>query len=139
MRNLAAFTKWYPSVRDCLAPNSENLLRVDDDAKAINLYPGRREFFDRAIVDLGRPGREAERARRMLNRYVPEGPGPDAMGQAWADWWKANADYLFFGEAGGYRWYLDPLAKARRVPTGQLRGPAGPAVSRKNDDNSSIR
>ena len=111
-------------VRDCLAPNSENLLRVDDDAKAINLYPGRREFFDRAIVDLGRPGREAERARRMLNRYVPEGPGPDAMGQAWADWWKANADYLFFGEAGGYRWYLDPLAKARCVPTGQLRGPA---------------
>jgi hypothetical protein len=24
---------------------------------------------------------------------------------------------------GGYRWYLDPLAKARGVPTARLRGP----------------
>ena len=63
------------------------------------------------------------RARRMLARYAPEGPGRDATPQAWSDWWKANADYLFFGEVGGYRWYLDPLAKARGVPTARLRGP----------------
>ena len=88
-----------------------------------------REFFDRSIADLGRPGKEAERARRMLERYAPEGPGRDAKAQAWADWWRANSDYLFFGEAGGYRWYLDPLAKARGVPTAQLRGPAPPAVN----------
>jgi hypothetical protein len=88
------------------------------------LNPGHREFFDRAITELSRPGTEAERARRMLQRYAPEGPGRTSTAQAWADWRKANADYLFFGEAGGYRWYLDPLAKARGVPTASLRGPA---------------
>jgi len=67
-------------------------------------------------ADLGRAGKEAERARRMLERYAPEGPGRDANALAWADWWRANADCLFFGEAGGYRWYLDPLAKVRVRP-----------------------
>jgi hypothetical protein len=122
--NLTDFAKWYPTVRDFISPNAEHLLRVDGDAQTMQLYPGRREFFDRAIADLGRPGKEAERARRMLERYAPEGPGRTANAQAWVDWWSANSDYLFFGEAGGYRWYLDPLAKARGVPTSQLRGQA---------------
>jgi hypothetical protein len=124
VRNLAAFTKWYPTVRDSLAPNSENLLRVDEDARVIQLYPGRREFFDRAIADLSRPGEDAERARRLLERYAPEGPGRNASAQEWTNWLRENADYLFFCEAGGYRWYLDPLAKARGVPTAKMRGPA---------------
>jgi hypothetical protein len=123
-QSLAAFAKWYPTVRDYLAPNPENLMVVDGDSRAIQLYPGAREFFDRSIAALGQPDQESERARRMLARYAPEGPGRDASAAAWADWWKANADYRFFGEAGGYRWYLDPLAKARRVPTARLRGPA---------------
>jgi hypothetical protein len=124
VKDLASFARWYPTVRDYLSPNAEGLLRVDEDARAMQLNPGRREFFDRTVAELGRPGREAGRARRMLEHYAPEGPGRDATAQAWADWWSANADYLFFGEAGGYRWYLDPLAKARGVPTARLRGPA---------------
>jgi hypothetical protein len=124
VKDFAAFVKWYPTVRDYLATNAEGLLSVDRDAQAMLLNPGRREFFDRAIAELYRPRAEAERARRMLERYAPEGPGRDAMPRAWADWWQANADYLFFGEVGGYRWYLDPLAKARGVPTARLRGPA---------------
>jgi hypothetical protein len=124
VKDLASFGKWYPTVSDYLASDAEGLLRVDEDAWAMSINPGRREFFDRAIADLGRPGPESARARRMLERYAPEGPGRDANAQAWSDWWRANADYLFFGEAGGYRWYLDPLAKARGVPTDRLRGPA---------------
>src|SRR4051812_8180272 len=71
VKDLAAFAKWYPTVRDTLCPNAEGLLRVDADARAMRLNPGRREFFDRAIADLGRPAEEAERARRMLERYAP--------------------------------------------------------------------
>jgi hypothetical protein len=97
-------------------------MRIDEDALALKIKPGRPEFFDRAIAALSVPGEESL-ARRMLARYAPGGPGRDATPQAWSDWWKANANYLFFGEAGGYRWYLDPLAKARRVPTSKLRGP----------------
>jgi hypothetical protein len=124
VKDLPSFAKWFPSVRDYLVSSAEGLLRVDGDAQEMRQNPGRREFFDRAVTDLKRPGKEAERARRMLARYAPEGPGTQATAGAWADWWRANADYLFFGEAGGYRWYLDPLARARGVPTAQLRGPA---------------
>jgi hypothetical protein len=123
-KNMSTFSKWYPTVSEYLSPNAEGLLTVDEDAQAMQLNPGRREFFDRAIADMGRSGTDAERALRMLARYAPEGPGPEATAQDWAAWWKANADYLFFGEAGGYRWYLDPLAKARAVPTAKLRGTA---------------
>ena len=66
VKDLTSFAKWYPSVRDYLCPNAEGLLRVDEDAQTMRLNPGRREFFDRAIADLDRPGQEAERARRML-------------------------------------------------------------------------
>jgi hypothetical protein len=76
-------------------------MRVDEDALAARMRPGRREFFDWAIVALEWPGEEGGRARRMLNRYVPIGPGGDASPRAWAEWYKANADYLFFGEVGG--------------------------------------
>ncbi len=30
----------------------------------------------------------------------------------------------FFSECGTYRWYIDPLAKRRGIPSDQLRGPA---------------
>jgi len=61
-------------------------------------------------------------ARRLLARYAPDGPGPGATAKQWVAWWKANGDYLFFAEIGGYRWYVDPLAQARKVPTTKLRG-----------------
>jgi hypothetical protein len=123
VKDLASFTKWYSTVRDYLRPDSIARMRVDEDALTVKIRPGRREFFDWAIAALDRPGGEGLRARRMLERYVPAGPGQDASPRAWAEWWKANADYLFFGEVGGYRWYLDPLARSRGVPTAKLRGP----------------
>jgi hypothetical protein len=124
VKDFAAFAKWYPTVRDYLAPDGESRLRIDFDAREVKQNPGRRAFFDWAIATLATPSEDADRARRMLERYAPDGPGRDATTSAWARWWKENADYLFFGEIGGYRWYLDPLAKARRVPTAKLRGPS---------------
>ena len=122
VKDLASFAKWYPTVRDYLRPDSMARLQVDEDALTVRVRPGHREFIDWAVVAMERPGEQGLRARRMLERYVPMGPGREASPRAWADWWKANADYLFFGEVGGYRWYLDPLARARGVPTSRLRG-----------------
>jgi hypothetical protein len=124
VKDMATFAAWYSTVRDYLHPDESGLMTVDRDAEAAKLNPGRPEFFDRAIADLDRRGVEAERARRMLRRYAPEGPGLEATAQEWKAWWSANSDYLFFGEIGGYRWYIDPLAKARGVPTSRLRGEA---------------
>jgi hypothetical protein len=56
-------------------------------------------------------------------RFAPDGPvGRDAG--AWSQWHAAHAPYLFFSDWGGYRWYVDPLAKKRGVPAAELRGPA---------------
>jgi hypothetical protein len=59
-----------------------------------------------------------------MQRYVPIGPGIDAPRELWESWLKDNRRYLFFSDAGGYRWYIDPLAKRRGVPTDTLRGAA---------------
>ncbi len=122
IRNLSTFANWYPMVRDFLYPDQEARLKVDEDARGLGINPSRPEFFERAITALTGSDEQAEPMRRMLERYAPEGPGRSAPARAWANWWQANREYLFFGEAGGYRWYLDPLAKARRVPTANLRG-----------------
>jgi hypothetical protein len=120
--DLASFAKWYPTVRDYLGPDATARMSIDEDARALKINPGRPAFFEWATAALSKLDEES-RARRMLARYAPDGPGRDATRQAWSDWWRANAGYLFFGEVGGYRWYLDPLAKARGVPTARLRGP----------------
>jgi hypothetical protein len=123
IKTLPAFAGWYASVREFAVPSAEGLMTVDADALALYIKPSRAEFFPRAIATLARPGEDAAKARRLLARYAPpDCPGPAATVQQWSAWRKANRDYLFFSEIGGYRWYVDPLAKARKVPTDKLRG-----------------
>ena len=81
------------------------------------------EFFDRTLADLGNGDiAVAGRARRLLERYVPDGPR-DGSPASWSAWWRDNRAYAFASDAGDYRWYVDPLAKKRDVPTRELRGP----------------
>jgi hypothetical protein len=80
------------------------------------------QFFNRTFAGLTVGAEPGARARRLLERYVPTGP---KSGQAaeWNSWWKENRAYLFASDAGDYRWYIDPLAKKRGVPSSELRGP----------------
>ncbi len=79
-------------------------------------------MLDRCVQALRAGGDEAARAQQVLMRYVPEGPGEEATVDAWSDWVAAHAAFVFFSDVGGYRWFVDPLAKARGVPTAELRG-----------------
>jgi hypothetical protein len=123
-RNLKTFARWYPSVQGYLHPAADGTITVDDDARTLGLKPARRAFFDRAIALLRLPGDDAARARLLLARYAPDGPGPEATSRQWTDWLEENEEYLFFADAGGYRWYIDPLARDRGKPTEKLRGVA---------------
>jgi hypothetical protein len=114
---------WYRQVRDYLHADEEGMLAVDEESQSFGVPPSRADFIEKAAAALKDEGR-AGLVRRLLTHYAPGGPGGEASGEQWRAWWEKNQAYLFFSDTGGYRWYLDPLAKRRRVPTAQLRGPA---------------
>lgn len=114
---------WFQRVRGSLRADADGKLTVDADAQALGTSPTAADFFERAAAALGEPERAAL-ARRLLGRYASDGPGADATAEQWRAWHRENGAYLFFSDTGGYRWYVDPLAQRRGVPTAQLRGPA---------------
>jgi hypothetical protein len=80
------------------------------------------DFFDKVTASQRAGGEPAARASRLLARYAPMGlQNPSA--EECAAWWTENRPYLFASDSGDYRWYIDPLAKARRVATTELRRP----------------
>ena len=75
----------------------------------------------RAIEAWKKPGSGESLAEKLLRRYVPEGPKRGATPDEWRKWWE-NRPYLFYSDPGGYRWYVNPLAKNRQTPCSELRG-----------------
>jgi len=119
-----AFLDRYSRRRGTYRPDAKGKLGVDPDLAAWNVANDDPRMIARCIEGLGRGGDEAARARRLLAGYVPCGPSPTASADEWARWLDECGPYLFFTDLGGYRWYVDPLAKTRGVPTADLRGPA---------------
>lgn len=115
--------EWFQQVRPYLCDHPKGGLMLDEDARALGAGPASWEFFDHALAALREPGKRDEPARRLLCRYAPDGPGLSASADQWAAWLAENRSCLFFSDTGGFRWYVDPLAKARGVPTDKLRGP----------------
>jgi hypothetical protein len=82
------------------------------------------EFFEVILRALRTPDGKLESAKRLLARYGADGMPREGPADALAAWLGENRDYLFFSDQGDYRWYIDPLAKKRGVPSRDLRGPA---------------
>jgi hypothetical protein len=120
-KDRATLTAWHRDVRDYLHADDDGKLLVDADARQFGVGPARAAFLEKAVLSLASP-EQAPLARRLLSRYAPDGPGADGTVERWRAWARENGPYLFFSDAGGYRWYVDPLAKRRGVPTGKLRG-----------------
>ncbi|MBI4661793.1 MAG: hypothetical protein HY735_23470 [Verrucomicrobia bacterium] len=123
----AALREWLNQNGDFLYPETDGRLAVDSEAISFHTPPAQAEFIEKAIGALRESGSRAQTAASLLRRYAPDGPS-DGAAQAWEKWWTENGPYLFFSEAGGYRYYVDPLAKKRGVPTRELRGPARSSV-----------
>jgi hypothetical protein len=109
---------WLAQHEGRLTADDKGLLALDPDAEALGKRIDRREDIAACIALLEDPERGAA-AGRLLARRIPEGPG----GESWGKWWKENEPFVFFTEVGGYRWHVDPLAKARGVPSAKLVGP----------------
>lgn len=121
-QNREVAKKWYEEMGDWLHPGAERLLEVDEQARQLGIRFNHIEFFPQAIEAMKDDDRR-ESAAEVLARYAPQGPGAAASREQWQTWWQENGSYLFYSEMGGYRWYLDPLAKKRGIPTKDLRGP----------------
>ncbi|HEX5053406.1 MAG TPA: hypothetical protein VFZ65_16635 [Planctomycetota bacterium] len=118
---------WLRAHMTWLVPQPDGRLDVCPDLEALQLDVRAATFLpDVATALHGEAGPQAA-ACRVLQRHCPEGPRggaePAAAG-AWSAFLEANQDYLFFSENAGCIWVLDPLAKARGVPSARLRGPA---------------
>jgi len=113
---------WFEQNGKFLHPGSDLRLDLDPDLVALGVPFDDPTFIDRAIGDLDVGGPNADRARRLLSRYVPCGPKHGAASE-WIAWWKQNKPYAFSSDSGDYIWYIDPLAKSRGIPSIELRGP----------------
>jgi hypothetical protein len=130
-----AVSRGFDEARPFYAPNAEGKLVRDPDLMALGAGADDSRFFDRAREALASPDKTVRaRALRLLRRFVPEGPQveveAEAAPQEWTDWIHSRKDALFFSEVGGWRWYLDPLAVSRGIPSAALRGTARADQSR---------
>jgi hypothetical protein len=117
-----AYARWYKENSPFLTCDDTGKLMVDANAKALGIVFDTPDFFPKTAAKLGDPASAAQ-ARELLKRYAPDGP-LNGSAEEWAQWWRTNQPYLFYSLHGGYRWYLDPLAKLRGIPSDKLRGPA---------------
>jgi len=122
-KSRAEMREWFKRWRGYLHADKQGKLHVDAEAQAFGVSPAVPEFLDKAIAGL-RDTNRAANARVLLARYVPDGPGADGTAERWQSWREQNNAYLFFSDMGGYRWYVDPLAKQRGIPSAKLRGSA---------------
>jgi hypothetical protein len=130
-KSKAEVGEWFLKVQDWLHADDKGQLTVDDEAQSSGLAPANIAFFTKAIAALG-DKEQAASARRLLARYAPDGPGEDGTAESWRSWFSKNESFLFFSDTGGYRWYVDPLAKKRGVPTEKLRGSARATLATPN-------
>ena len=115
--------RWHTEYRAYLHPGADLKLEVDEDARSLAAPIDRLEFFEKTIAALNGSGENSQRAAKLLARYAPTEVEKQESASAWTKWLKENRRYLFFSDQGDYRWYVDPLAKKRGIPTAELRGP----------------
>ena len=114
--------KWFDQNQSFLHPTTDHKYELDADLVALGVPFDGPEFFDKTLAGLRSGEAAADRARRLLERYVAAGPKNGTPDQ-WAAWWQENKPYAFASDSSDYCWYIDPLAKKRGVPSSELRGP----------------
>jgi hypothetical protein len=120
-KDRAALLTWAEAEAKWLYPDADKRLEVDEDLRALGVSFEQGKFLDTVARLLrGTPDEQAT-GRRLAARYLPDLPQGD--GGATAGWLAENRPYLFASDTGDYRWYVDPLAKRRGVPSAELRGP----------------
>jgi hypothetical protein len=137
-RDPEAGKAWIETNGMWLHPGPDNFLQIDTEARTLGVPFDAPDFLPKTIAAL-RDEKTRAAALILLCRYAPEGPGANADAEAWSKWWSENSPYLFYSELGCYRWYIDPLAKNRGIPTASLRGPGRADIAATPSDTLSTK
>jgi hypothetical protein len=105
-----------------LHPNPDKQMEFDEDLRELNVPFDQPAFLDLVVAQLRGSAEERARGARLVERYLPDISKP-ADAETVAAWVRENRPYLFASDSLDYRYYVDPLAKRRGVPTIDLRGP----------------
>ncbi len=117
-----AKAKWASENTSYFTADANSKLEIDQDLASLEMGFDDPEFLPVVIGELASSDSVvAQRAKKLLTRYVPDGPS-SMESASWVKWHEENKAYLFATDYGHYRWYLDPLAKTRGIPTAELRG-----------------
>ena len=109
---------WLKKILPFISIDEQGKLTIDSVAQSLDLSTSEHSFFEKAASLLDQEDEDSKKVRELLQRYAPDGPNANnSQGKDWLGWHKANSKFLFFSDAGGYRWYIDRLAKKRGVST----------------------
>jgi hypothetical protein len=112
---------WAEANARYLHPNAGQFLEFNQDLRAIKTPFDEEAFLDAVARLLDGPPSDQSCAARLIACYLPDFTGPVSSRQ-FREWLGQNRPYLFASDSGDYRWYIDPLARKRKIPSTQLRG-----------------
>lgn len=116
--------RWYVKHRGFVVADERGKFTIDREVEEFGVAADSEEFIPAAIAAWEMSEAASGLPRKLLGRFVPEGPGEGSTPAEWRAWHESNRTYLFYSDTGGFRWYVDPLAKKRGMPTSELRGPS---------------
>jgi hypothetical protein len=114
-----AIEKWTDANRPWLRTEGRRFV-VDGYAKSLGIPNHSRKLLERLIANLAEK-KDVEKSLAALHRYTGE-TGLGKSPAPWRKWFAANRDYLWFSDCDGFRFRVDEVAKAKRVPFGKLHG-----------------
>jgi len=116
---LAQAENWVSQNRPYLRVEGKRRLGVDKFARGLRIPNHTIAYLDRCIQCL-EDGDNTEQALGVLQRYTGRSDLGDSA-SAWKQWLAENRSYLYFSDCDGFRFRIDAEAKAKGVPTAQLR------------------
>ena len=115
----AQIENWVSQNRPYLRVEGRRRFVVDEFARGLEIPNHTSAYLDRCVQCL-EEGDNTERALNALHRYTGRSDlGSSASG--WKQWLAENRPYLYFSDCDGFRFRIDAEAKAKGVPTAQLR------------------
>ncbi len=103
------YARYYDKNRPYFTTDGAYGIVVDQDARSLKIANNDIRLLYKAVELLENGGNDAEKGRRLLERYTLCRFSTPAQ---WKSWLDANRDRMFFTESGGWLWLVDTLDPA---------------------------